>query len=438
MRLAEARAGLIVSLVSALAVAALAVPALAGAGGSQPLIFLSTQLRPIEEAQKMRDTVLRGYVGAVEFIPVEPVPFVDRVLAEQRAGRFSIGVLGGVHGDFPALAEAGALDSLDDVLAALKSRGFPESFLKLGRLGTDHQRYIPWMQATYIMVANRQALPYLPDGASLSSLTYDQLRQWGQNLYEATGRRLLGFPAGPTGLMHRFFQGYLYPSYTASVVTEFRSAQAEAMWEAFRQLWAYVNPQSTSYAFMQEPLLAGEVWVAWDHTARLIDALRQRPDDFVAFPAPVGPAGRGFMPVLAGLAIPKGAPDRAAAVSLIDYLTRPETQVTLLQEIGGFFPVVEASLGSSLPAGVRMAAEAVSAQAASPEAVPSLLPVGLGTLDGEFNRVYLDTFTRIVLRNQPVRPVLDQQAEALRRIMQQSGAPCWPPDQPSDGACPVR
>ena len=50
------------------------------------------------------------------------------------------------------------------------------------------------------------------------------------------------------------------------------------------------------------------MWVAWDHTARLADAFNQKPDDFVAFPAPAGPAGRGFMPVVAGIG---GADDRA-------------------------------------------------------------------------------------------------------------------------------
>src|SRR5690606_17922916 len=149
-----------------------------------------------------------------------------------------------------------------------------------------------------------------------------------------------------------------------------------------------------------EPLLAGEVWVAWDHTARLIDALRQRPDDFVAFPAPAGPVGRGFMPVLAGLGIPAGAPDRDAAVAVIEYLTRPETQVTLLAEIGGFFPVVGATMPADLSAGVQLAADAIARQAASPDVVPSLLPVGLGARDGEFSRVYLDAFTLIVLRGQ--------------------------------------
>ena len=43
--------------------------------------------------------------------------------------------------------------------------------MKLGRLGTNKQLYIPWMQATYIMVANKQALQYLPKGANINALT---------------------------------------------------------------------------------------------------------------------------------------------------------------------------------------------------------------------------------------------------------------------------
>jgi multiple sugar transport system substrate-binding protein len=37
---------------------------------------------------------------------------------------------------------------------------------------------------------------------------------------------MLGFPAGPQGLMHRFFEGFLYPSYTGGGVP-FRSRRRE-------------------------------------------------------------------------------------------------------------------------------------------------------------------------------------------------------------------
>ena len=73
----------------------------------------------------------------------------------------------------------------------------------------------------------------------------------------------------------------------------------------------------------------------------------------------------------------------------------------------------------------------------SPDALPALLPVGLGELGGQFNQVYIDTFERIVLAGQPTRAVLDEQATVLRNLMVQANAPCWLPDEPSEGACPV-
>ncbi|MFI4981803.1 MAG: extracellular solute-binding protein, partial [Nevskiales bacterium] len=297
--------------------------------------------------------------------------------------------------------------------------------------------YIPWMQATYIMAANKQALPYLPRGADIDALSYDQLDAWSAAIQAKTGRRLLGFPAGPKGLMHRFFEGFLYPSYTGGVVVPFRSDAAVAMWRKFATLWKTVNPNSTNYNFMQEPLLSGEVWIGFDHIARLLDALRQKPDEFVAFPAPAGPKGRGYMPVLAGLAVAKDAPDPQGARALIEYLTRPATQITTARSVG-FFPVVKAELPTDLEPGLKLAVGAIQRMTTAKDALASLLPIGLGARGGEFDKVFLDTFQLIVLRGEDPRAVLDRQAEAMRHIMTETGAPCWAPDPPSKGACQVK
>ncbi len=416
---------------AAVTVAGIAVaPAPAGA----EILFMSTQLRPIEEAQKMREVILENFPEAVEFVPEDTGPFLNRIRAEGETGEVTVGVVGALHGDLPPVERY--LDGLDDLMTKLSAdREFVPTFVELGKLGTERQVYVPWMQATYIMAASKEALDYLPAGAELDRLTYGQLKEWAKAIAEATGERKLGFPAGPKGLMHRFLEGYLYPSFTGGVVRTFRSDDARAMWAEFRDLWRYVNPRSTSYDFMQEPLLAGEVWIAFDHTARLMNALREA-DRFVAFAAPAGPKGRGFMPVVAGLAIPAGTPDREASARLIDYLTRPETQLVTLREVG-FYPVVEARLGEELPAGIRLAAAAIGAQAGAEDALPSLLPVGLGGKGGEFNKVYRDTFQRIVIRGEEIDEALAVQAEKLSRIMQETGAPCWEPDAPSEGACPV-
>jgi multiple sugar transport system substrate-binding protein len=409
----------------------LQVPSLARA---QETVFLSTQLRPIEEAQKVRDVLLKGG-PRTSFIVEEPAKLNVRVDAETKAGTRSFSVIGALHGEISGLPME-ALDNVGDIMDRLKDRGMPEAIANLGKLGGTNQVYVPWMQATYIMAANKQALKHLPAGADINALTYAQLAQWAANVRQATGERKLGFPAGPTGLMARFFQGYLYPSHTGGVVSTFRSAEAEAMWGSFKALWANVNPASTSYNFMQEPLATGEVWIAFDHIARLKDALAAKPDDFVTFPAPAGPMGRGFMPVIAGFAVPKGAPNRAGAEALISHMLKPEVQLAHAREVG-FFPVVKADLPADMPAGTKLLASAVSAQAASKDALVSLLPMGLGAKGGEFNKVYNDTFQRIVIRNEDIKTVLASQATALKAIMDETKAPCWAPDKASTGPCPV-
>jgi multiple sugar transport system substrate-binding protein len=419
---------------AAIAMAAL-VGSLSAARAQQDTIFYSTQLRPIEEASKVRDVLLKGVSGKVTYIVDEPSAFAVRMKAETQAGKRTASVVGALHGELQPHVPAD-LQPIDDVAAKVADRGIPSSLMELGKLGTGQQQYIPWMQATYVMVANKQALQYLPAGANVNSLTYAQLHQWAKAIADRTGQRRLGFPAGPSGLMARFFQGYFYPSFTGGVVTPFKSADAEAGWAVMKDLWAVSSPNSTNYNFMQEPLLAGEVWIAWDHIARVKEALALQPDQFVAFPAPAGPKGRGYMPVIAGLAIPKDAPNRAGAVAVIEHMTKPETQLLTAAEVG-FFPVVKADLPADLNPGVKLLAGAVSATQGSKDAVVSLLPVGLGAQGGEFNKVYMDTFQRIVLRNEPVKTVLEQQAKALGDLMKETGAPCWAPDTASQGACPV-
>lgn len=407
--------------------------ALAGVARAD-MVFLSNQLRPIEEAQKVRQVILKDFPEPIEYVVDEPGPWVARIKAEAQSGSVNTGLLGGLHGDFATITDA--LDPLDDVMGELGDRGIDPNYLELAKLGGDAALYVPWMQATYIMVASKEALPHLPEGASLERLTYEQLAEWGAKIQEATGERKLGFPAGPKGLMYRLFQGSLYPAYTGGVVRTFKSPDAEAMWTDFQKIWEATNPRSTSYDFMQEPLLAGEVWVAFDHVARLINALRERPEQFVAFPAPSGPRGLGYMPVVAGVAIPKGTKDRAVAVELIKYLTRPEVQIATLRETA-FFPVVEAEVPTDLPEGLKLASAAVERQVNAPNAIVSLLPVGLGEKNGEFNKVFTDAFQRIVVRSRDIADSLETEGEKLAEIMAEVGAACWQPDAPSDGPCPV-
>ncbi|GIK63064.1 MAG: ABC transporter substrate-binding protein [Chloroflexota bacterium] len=398
--------------------------------------FVSTQFNTAEEGVKFRE-ILVGY-GDVEFIGQEEIPLLNMMDAEAAMGEGTIDVVGALHGTFPTLAENEYLTNLSGLLREIDAESdVIDDFEEFGQLGTaNNQYYIPWMLATFLMAANVKALPYLPEGADINALTWDQLAEWGQNIYAATGEAKIGFPVD--GLMHRFVQGYLYPSFTGGMVTNFRSPEAVSMFEFVRDdLWPYIHPDSLTYSFMHEPLLSGDVWIAFDHVARLVDAFQQRPDEFVAFPAPAGPAGRAYMGIIVGLAIPQNAPNPDGAEDLIRYLLSPEVQGQILTELG-FFPVINNLNFTSLPEGIVKEATAVSIMSSAPDTIAGLSPVGLGDRANDVNQIYRDTFLRIVIDGENIQTVLIEATAELQAILNETGAPCWLPDPPSFGACQIK
>lgn len=393
-------------------------------------------MNPVEEAGKMRNVILKDYPGSVAFMPNDSGYVFSQIDEMLHADPSSSILVGANHGDLVSLYEKGSLRPLDSEFASLSERSFAPALVSLSKLDGKSMFYIPWTQATYVMAASTKALKYLPKGAKLESLSYDQLEEWAKTIFEKTGMKALGFPAGKNGLMHRFFQGYLYPSFTASTLLKYRSPEAQAMWAYFKGLWQYVHPGSLVYSTMAEPLLTGDVWIAWDHTARLVKAFEERQKDFVAFPAPIGPKGRGFMAIIAGLAIPKAVASADDAMTLIDYLTQPAIQARTMSETG-FLPVDD--LGKDTPPPVQFASlkAAVDAQTYSKQAIPTLAPIGLGESGADFNNLYLLTFSEIVLEGRDIPKTLDVNRANLQAVIDKAKAKSWLPDVSNERPCKI-
>src|SRR3972149_4254397 len=381
-----------------IAVAGLGIVLLVSEGAAytapaQEIVFTSNQFTPVEEQEWARNALLAKFTQetniGVRFITEPEGPYVDRLVAEAKAGRGTIDVTGTLHGIFPIFLAENAVRDMKAVQSALdarKDRTFFKDLLAVSKFG-DVQAFVPWMQATYLIVAQRSALQYFPRGRDPMRMTYEDLLDWGENIKQATGQRRVGFPVGPRGLFGRFLRGYICPSVTGSQVKAFKSAQAVEMWSSLRRLWGVTPPSSFPYEFMSEPLLRGEVIVAWDHVARILPALRQRPNDFIVLPSPAGPRARAFTAVVVGLALPRTAPNPELGIRLIEYLTRPATQVVTLQGVG-FFPV-SPEAGREVPTGgLKVMADGVGAQAGGSGARTALLPIGLGAPTGEFVALY--------------------------------------------------
>ncbi|MEW1737571.1 extracellular solute-binding protein [Nocardia beijingensis] len=411
----------------ALSAAACTGFATSGNGG---MIFLSTQFRPADEAERFR-ALLAAAAPGVGYVTIEESPFAGQVRSQVDAGTTRIGLLGGLHGDIAPLAD-GYLEDLTGLLADLGGRGWRAEYLNLAKVGTERTWYIPWATASYVLAAHADALEHLPSGVDAASLTYDQFLDWAVAARRANGNRpVLGLPAGPKGLLHRFVQGFLLPSFTGGQITTFRSKEAVTAWQYLRELWANCAPSSTNSDFMQEPLDSGEVRMAWDHVVRLVHAPERDPRDWRMLPAPRGAHGLGYMAVIAGLAIPRGSTDPELAQRTISTLTRPDIQLRLLRS-NGFFPAVDTAIPADLPPAVQLEADAVRRQQEAPGAVLSLPPVGLGQREGEVSKVFKDSFRSIVLDGADIRSTLGQQARVLQGILDELKVPCWAPDPAAD------
>ncbi|WED24767.1 ABC transporter substrate-binding protein [Vibrio sp. JC009] len=399
-----------------------------------PVLFISTQFNPIEEANKIRGIFKDGYPGEVQFEPANN-SFIIRKLKSAQAESEQI-VIGAPHGDLLNLYKAGNLASVKEMVDELPEINH-SAYLQLARFDDKDLYFVPWMQATYLMVANKKALPYLPDGADINRLTYDQLLRWAINIKKATGEAKLGFPIGERGLMHRFFEGYLYPSFTGAVVNRFNSDDAHQMWDYFRRLWHETNVGSLSYVGMSEPLLSEEVWIGWDHSARLTAAFEADSDKFVAFPAPAGPKGRSFMAIVSGLALPVGQNNSESAKATIEFMSNSQTQIEVSKETG-FFPIASGGQKNAMPASLRSIAMAISNQSESEDAIITLMPSGLGEEEGLFNALFTLSFSDIVLDNRDIGEVLNTNATQINQIFQRTGAQCWQPDVVNGEPCVVK
>ncbi len=394
------------------------------------LNFMSTQMEPAAEQKFAKGVLLKGFTDetevAVEFIvmPTYHDMFI-RLSAEVAASKVTVSAVGELHSGLDLMNTKGLFEDLAGI--RLPDRTFIKA-LEDYSVMAGRKVYVPWMQATYVMVVNKKAFEYLPLGLTVEDVTgasekwtYYALLNWSKNLNDAFKGPKLGFPMGPKGLWHRFLHGYIYPAFTGYQAAAFDSLRAVKLWEYLRELRPYIHPASSTWEGMDEPLLKEEVLIAWDHTARVKTAIIEKPGDFAIVPVPRGLKGRGYITVAVGLGIPVGAPEKDNAIKLIEYLTRPDIQVMVLENVG-FFPTVKEAEGAIPTGPLKVLAKGVLAQSGAADSVMVMIP-SLGPKGGEFTATYRDVFTKIVIEGADIGTTITEAADKIRAMFEEVGVP---------------
>ncbi|NLZ12791.1 MAG: extracellular solute-binding protein, partial [Thermotogaceae bacterium] len=129
------------------------------------LNFVSTQFHPATEREYFEGSLLPSFTKLtnvkVQFLPLTYEEASTRIRAEQSANRVSIGLFAELQGGMELMASGGLLKDISGV--TFNDRTFISTFEKFAQ-GYGIKQFVPWLQATFVMVVNKKAFDYLPKG----------------------------------------------------------------------------------------------------------------------------------------------------------------------------------------------------------------------------------------------------------------------------------
>jgi ABC-type glycerol-3-phosphate transport system substrate-binding protein len=258
-------------------------------------------------------------------VVVVPQQYADirrALAAEATAGS---GTLDLVELDIYSLAAAaGDVAVLDEAALAAELAALAPAPVQAGRI--DGLRFLPHRLTWQALIYNHAVLGAAP-------------RTWDELLAVAR--------AHPGGIG---MKGALYEGLTCDVLpfvwaagggaVDFNDPGARAAFKLFAQLAPALNPQSATFreASIAEAMARGEIvlHLNWPFAMSLLGSQGLAPNPIRSAALPRGPAGTAT--VLGGgyLAIPRGAPQGAAALQLARYLLSAPAQAQLHDRLGWF------------------------------------------------------------------------------------------------------
>ena len=233
---------------------------------------------------------------------------------------------------------------IEDLTSYVKSwddRTFSPTF-EYGTNFEGKQYFIPVGADVYLIIANKKALKYLPSGANLENLTWEEFAKWSNAIAKGEGEGktvVTGIPM--KSFIYQF--GAITLSYGATF-PDINTPEAIEAWKILVSMKDDFIPAVLNVDNCVAPMKRQEAWLSWIHNARAGQVYSSNPANFVVAPVPEGPAGIGSIAGVSGYGILKNAPNKEMAIKFLEYITRPDIQLKIGKGTGGFIPPVEEAL----------------------------------------------------------------------------------------------
>lgn len=338
----------------------------------------------------------------VNFQVIEGSALFDRVTVQQATKHVTTDVILAFNGRFAWWTDAGYVESLDLAMGQLTGRTILPAFDSSAVVGGSRY-FVPISADVYLTVAHNDALPYMPAGADMDSLTYEQYADWAVAIAEGEGEGKVCMTGVPQKMwIYQFGTSALAYGLNPAGLNQpafpnVNSAASATAWEQWAKIGAADGfmPTILSVDNCTDFLMREEAWLSVTHNARVGQVYASNETLYTVGPAPLGSAGIGTIAGAHGLGIVKGSANYDAAVLLLEYLTRPEVQVKLNKGAGGFIPVVGEALDFL---GDDPADEIVrKALIVLENGIPSFLPIADFEDWGSVKKVFDDVFEEMVL-----------------------------------------
>ena len=315
------------------------------AAGGEVLSFSSRLWSPPAEQEFIIEYVIKPFEKenncTVNFQILDDIKLLERAELQLKTDHPTMDIVCAYVANMPEWIENGYIEDLTSYVKSWDDRTFSPTF-EYGTNVGGKQYFIPVGADVYLTIANKKALEYLPSGADLDKLTWEDFAKWSNAIAKGEGEGktvVTGIPM--KSLVYQF--GAISLSYGATF-PDINTPGAIKAWEILVSMKDDFIPAVLNVDNCVDPMKREEAWLSWMHCARAGQVYSANPANFVVAPVPEGPAGIGSIAGVSGYGILKNAPHFELAIKFLEYITRPDMQVKIAKGTGGFIPPVEEAL----------------------------------------------------------------------------------------------